>query len=466
VACAEALTAALEAFSRSPSSYTSVLVLALPKLNLDSLPRGGRSHLRHAATLIHRRLELWRTGQFSLLWNQRLPGSFVGSSTSGAHASLDSPLSESLRKAVMLAVTENNPGKGARLLFSNSAPAPDAPATLQALNPAGPEAAPAPVPAEPVVELSTPTSGRQPYRLPRVPQRAHWAYGRFTCGRCWCPGPLQCRRAILYGFGDHIMSYQLPTSNFQLELRNVFDSLERAVFLPEIRAKAPVLSPFADWCSCITHTHTHTHTPLFTAQGVIRSCQGVQQGDPLGFLFAFFSVGTLSLAHLARRCFQWGVWFLDDAHLMGTPAQVSHALTELLPALEHHGLSLNWKKSRVRGDASLFPTGSLLHRLSHVSLSDGLTVLGSYVGPLTEGCEHFLERLYALECPRTAFLLLRSCLGVCKLTHTARTIPFAHPPSLFRLCSGRLSQCLGSPMTPHLVVPSLHPPLPGRTRNR
>ena len=109
------------------------------------------------------------------------------------------------------------------------------------------------------------------------------------------------------------------------------------------------------------------------------------------------------------------------------------------------------------------PSGSLLHLLSHVPLSDGLTVLDAYVGPphshfeeycvkLNEGSAHVLERLCALECPQTASLLLRSCLGACKLTYAARAIPFDLLQPTLQACPhlvwDALSQCLGSPLTP------------------
>ena len=55
---------------------------------------------------------------------------------------------------MLLAVAEDNPGKGARLLFSNTSLAPNAFAALQALRPAGPEVVPSPVPCELVVDLS------------------------------------------------------------------------------------------------------------------------------------------------------------------------------------------------------------------------------------------------------------------------------------------------------------------------
>ena len=174
-----------------------------------------------------------------------------------------------------------------------------------------------------------------------------------------------------------------------------------------------------------------------------------------------FSLGTLPVVEVAQLFAQWNVWFLDDGHLMGSSDQLSQALVALLPVLEKHGLSLNWAKSRVWGDSSLFSQDSFLHRLTHVPLCNGTTDLDSYVAPPTHfeaycathlaGLEGFLERLVALECPQTALLLLRYCLGACKFTYMARTIPFASLEPTLRTCAAfvrdALSQCLDTPIT-------------------
>ena len=91
---------------------------------------------------------------------------------------------------------------------------------------------------------------------------------------------------------------------------------------------------------------------------------------------ALFSAGTLPVVETAQNHTKWDAWFLDDGHLMNTAAQLS-GLSALLPVLDHHCLSLNW----TGWGASLFPAGSLLHCLTAVPLTQGITALNSYVGP-------------------------------------------------------------------------------------
>ena len=153
MACAEAYTAALEVFCRDPSPYTSFLLQGFSKLVLAPLPRGGRRHQSQAATVIHRRLAQWSAGQYSVLLAGLPVALQVGRHTPRS-SSNPSTVSESLRRAVIAAAAEHNPGKGARLLFSNSAPAEDAQAQLQALHPQGSPVEAGPLPADDAVCLT------------------------------------------------------------------------------------------------------------------------------------------------------------------------------------------------------------------------------------------------------------------------------------------------------------------------
>ena len=68
-----------------------------------------------------------------------------------------------------------------------------------------------------------------------------------------------------------------------------------------------------------------------------------------------------------------------------------------------------------------------------------MQVLGSYVGPESDRAKRLggFERYVQLQSPQIGLLLLRSCLGACKLVCAARSLPFAvlEPTLTLRSCS-------------------------------
>ena len=527
IPCAEAFTAALEAFAQTPDLSTSFLVLAFPKLVLRAIPRGGRKHQKQAAKLVFARLQQWRTGQFHQLLTL---GSPVPARTRRAEppAEPDS-ISPSLRRAVVQAAADGALSKAARLLFNGSTPSADAHAALQALHPAADPVEPGTRPAGDLLDIARSSvlraalsfppgsgagpSGFRPMFLRELLQcgpstvqdnlldsltklvnllanghaplslAPHFAGARLMglgkpaggvrpiavgetlrrlVGKCILAvqGPvlatLLAPRQVGVGVPSacelivhSVREWHEQNTGEQalvfLDFRNAFNSLKRSRFLPEVRSRAPALSAWADWCYC-------TPSPLYTDQGIISSAEGVQQGDPLGP--SLFAIGTLSVVELAHGLVEWGVWYLDDGTLAGTPSQLSHAIASIGPLLQSLGLELNCSKTLVWGDSARFPPDSILTRFSHVPLSSGMRVLGSYVGPddrLGEFCskrvsdlERFSERLGQLDCPQTGLLILRSCLGACKLSYASRTIPFALLDSMLSACSHIIRESLCS----------------------
>ena len=78
---------------------------------------------------------------------------------------------------------------------------------------------------------------------------------------------------------------------------------------------------------------------------MISSCEGVQQGDPLGPFLLLFNLGIQDI--ISKMKSEFNVWYLDDGTLGGDANTVLEDAKEILKAVESHGLQVNPKKSKL-----------------------------------------------------------------------------------------------------------------------
>ena len=76
---------------------------------------------------------------------------------------------------------------------------------------------------------------------------------------------------------------------------------------------------------------------------IIDSCEGVQQGDPLGpFLF------SLGIQEIIKNCkSEFNCWYLDDGSLAGDIQTVFTDITNITNAFISHGLEVKPSKSEL-----------------------------------------------------------------------------------------------------------------------
>ena len=110
----------------------------------------------------------------------------------------------------------------------------------------------------------------------------------------------------------------------KVDFANAFNSISRDALLNQVRKLFPDLLPWVRWC--------YGDQPLlFHQMGTVRSCVGVQQGDPLGPLL-FCLVLLVLMTRIAELCpaLDFDDWFLDDGHLAGPTLEVVRALAIML----------------------------------------------------------------------------------------------------------------------------------------
>ena len=172
--------------------------------------------------------------------------------------------------------------------------------------------------------------------------------------------PLQLGACVKGGFeavihaASHLMSFSTPSQcwTLLLDFSNAFNSINREAIFVETRRRSSTISAWMESCySCQPF--------LLLGKDSIRSCCGVQQGDPLGPLgFALTLHPRIEKIKAELPGLTLNAWYLDDGTLMGHPedlAAAPHIVERDGPSL---GLHLNRSKSLLfipeEADASQF----------------------------------------------------------------------------------------------------------------
>ena len=211
----------------------------------------------------------------------------------------------------------------------------------------------------------------------------------------------------------------------KVDLRNAFNCVSRAEILKLVQTKFPHLSRWVHWI------YGGEAPLLWFGSDVLRSKEGVQQGDPLGPLL--FAMVIQSLVDAIRaKCpnLELNKWYLDDGVLAGPEADVLEAfklIQSLGPAM---GMELNIKKNELIKFSDL-PDGFPKECERHFVNFD---LLGAPIGDAVYCAEYMktytakrVERLLAalgtLRDPQVVHFLVKCCASMCKVVHLLRTVP-------------------------------------------
>jgi hypothetical protein len=213
----------------------------------------------------------------------------------------------------------------------------------------------------------------------------------------------------------------------KVDFRNAFNALRRDKFLSEVLQKLPLAYRHA-WQAY------SSPSDLRLGDHVIKSSEGVQQGDPLGPVY--FSVGIQPLVNGCKSSLN--IWYLDDGSVGGDQTVVLDDFKSILAASEQYGLSVNDAKCELAfmrdDDPDRDEITERFRQLApgiKVLPKDTLTLLGA---PILDASVDVVlaqkiadlirlgNRLTILD-PHDALFLLRHCFSLPKLLYVLRAAP-------------------------------------------
>jgi hypothetical protein len=224
----------------------------------------------------------------------------------------------------------------------------------------------------------------------------------------------------------------------KVDFSNAFNRVSRRDFLARLReTEFSGMCRWVEWCYSVFGY-------LWLGDSVIQSCEGVQQGDPLGpFLFSLSLSGLTT--EIDKRCpsLKFNSWFLDDGTVVGKVSEVLRAFNTILELGPDLGLSLNprkcelWWPSLDSDSLGGFPMA--IPRLQGGGTrsgvgpegDDGVELLGGPIGNAAFASQHMQKRLHCLDSTLNALrdiddgqielLLLRCCLGTPRMGYAIRS---------------------------------------------
>ena len=244
---------------------------------------------------------------------------------------------------------------------------------------------------------------------------------------------------IVHSMQHSLTDRTVRRAALKIDISNAFNSCDRALMLRKLYATPELSSLYR--IADLAYSAPSTLLLQRCDGQSIQSSNGVRQGDPLACLLFCLYMREL-YAELAAEADVVLYGFVDDLHIVGSPAEVVKALTALRRLLPGVSLRCNTAKSCLayfHDDSAPLPA-SLLRTLAEQDIAvrhDWMEVMGAAVGRDSEavkqgldclaardsGSEAFFRRLQSPELlVQSALLVLRQC-AVPKLNFLLRCSP-------------------------------------------
>ncbi|GJX12154.1 putative reverse transcriptase domain-containing protein [Tanacetum coccineum] len=220
-------------------------------------------------------------------------------------------------------------------------------------------------------------------------------------------------------------------SKLLVDFKNAFNLVDREVMLREVCLRCLAISRWVEFCYS-------NPARLYYGEHTLWSCQGVQQGAPLGpLLFALVLHPWWRYFGKIRDSFTLSLqaWYLDDGTVGGDTLVVRNVLKLIMKDGPRYGLHLNADKTEVfwpTEDPRSRHTGVFPPNISRPT--HGVKLLSVPVSVDFDFCSELVMKRVAktiglmdavakIDDPQCELLLLRSCMGISMLYFSMHTCP-------------------------------------------
>jgi len=211
----------------------------------------------------------------------------------------------------------------------------------------------------------------------------------------------------------------------KLDFTNAFNSLHRDVMLEFVLQRVPGIYKFC-------HLSYSQPSQLIYGGRVILSCEGPQQGDPLGPSQFCNTIHRLLLS----LCSELMLGYMDDLTAGGLESHVARDVETIRQKGAELGLQLNDKKCEFISSSGVSTEG-IFQNFIHLTVENA-ELLGA---PVTAGAA--MDCAFSSRSSIAAYdtlILMRASFSAPKLLHTLRASPCDGHPALDRF-DGLLRSC-------------------------
>ena len=228
-----------------------------------------------------------------------------------------------------------------------------------------------------------------------------------------CGTPMGCE-AVVHAAHQFVHNLIPGQMLLKLDFKNALDCLRCDKMLMTVRESIPELFQFV-------HSVYAQTSSLFCTDQVVKSSEGVQQGDPLGPMLFCLTIHPM----VEKLRSELKVFYLDDGTLGGNLEDIIRDLKLVEKEAAELGLQLNRSKSELLCEDQT-TRDQLLKVVPGLQVigMDQVEILGSPVGSMTSVDVVIKEKIRLLELlGEDALLLLRHSLAIPKVLHVLRSSP-------------------------------------------
>ncbi len=225
--------------------------------------------------------------------------------------------------------------------------------------------------------------------------------------------------AAIHSARIYLENLDHQSSVVKLDFRNAFNSIRRD----------KMLSAVSLYCPCLFHyvySSYSSSSHLFWYDRLLSSCEGVQQGDPLGPLLFCLTIHEL----VSQLKSEFTLFYLDDGTVGGDQESVESDLLLISEKCGELGLVLNSSKSEIicSNPSQSFPCIPT----APVIPPSQATLLGSSIGDVSSVDSLLMDKISLLKrlgdrlhllSSHDALVLLRYSFALPKLMYSLRSCP-------------------------------------------